>query len=81
MPAANPARRPGATSGYVPVNGLDMYYEIHGDGSPLVLFHGAMGTIDSCFAKLHIGLLNRVALASIDDPRIPGHTCASTPVN
>ena len=52
MPAANPARRADATSGYVPVNGLDMYYEIHGDGSPLALFHGAMGTIDSCFAKL-----------------------------
>ena len=52
MPPANPARRPGATSGYVPVNGLDMYYEIHGDGSPLALFHGAMGTIDSCFADL-----------------------------
>jgi len=34
------------------VNGLDMYYEIHGDGSPLVLLHGAMGTIDSCFANL-----------------------------
>jgi len=52
MPTANPARRPGATSGYVPVNGLDMYYEIHGDGFPLALFHGAMGTIDSCFAGL-----------------------------
>jgi len=52
MPAANPARRPDVTSGYVPVNGLDMYYEIHGDGSPLALFHGAMGTIDSCFAEL-----------------------------
>jgi pimeloyl-ACP methyl ester carboxylesterase len=46
------ARRPAATSGYVLVNGLDMYYEIHGDGFPLALFHGAMGTIDSCFAKL-----------------------------
>src|SRR6266496_4599808 len=52
MPPANPAGRPGATSGYVPVNGLEMYYEIHGDGSPLALFHGAMGTIDSCFADL-----------------------------
>ena len=46
------ARRPAATSGYVPVNGLDMYYEIHGDGFPLALVHGAMGTIDSCFARL-----------------------------
>jgi pimeloyl-ACP methyl ester carboxylesterase len=52
VPATNPASRPGATSGYVQVNGLDMYYEIHGDGSPLALFHGAMGTIDSCFTDL-----------------------------
>jgi pimeloyl-ACP methyl ester carboxylesterase len=50
--ASDPAGRPGAASGYVPVNGLDMYYEIHGDGSPLALVHGAMGTIDSCFANL-----------------------------
>jgi pimeloyl-ACP methyl ester carboxylesterase len=50
--AGDPARRPGATSGYMPVNGLDMYYEIHGAGSPLALLHGAMGTIDSCFARL-----------------------------
>ena len=57
--AANPAHRPAATSGYVPVNGLDMYYEIHGQGSPLALFHGAMGTIDSCFA----GLLPALAAA------------------
>ena len=52
MPATNPASRQGATSGYALVNGLDMYYEIHGDGSPLALFHGAMGTINSCFTDL-----------------------------
>src|SRR5262249_17386739 len=52
VPAANPAPGPGAASGYVRANGLDVYYEIHGDGSPLALFHGAMGTIDSCFADL-----------------------------
>ena len=28
-------------SGYVPVNGIRMYYEVHGQGSiPLVLIHG-----------------------------------------
>ena len=37
---------------YVPVNGLDMYYEVHGAGLPLVLLHGAMGTIESCFGAL-----------------------------
>jgi hypothetical protein len=27
--------------GYATVNGLEMYYEIHGTGRPLVLLHGA----------------------------------------
>ena len=34
-------------TGYAPVNGLQMYYEIHGQRrSPLVLLHGAFATID-----------------------------------
>jgi pimeloyl-ACP methyl ester carboxylesterase len=32
-------------TGYAPVNGLRMYYEIHGSGEPLVLLHGGFGTI------------------------------------
>ena len=31
---------------YAEVNGLNMYYEIHGTGRPLVLLHGAYMTID-----------------------------------
>ena len=27
-------------SGYAPVNGIELYYEIHGEGKPLVLLHG-----------------------------------------
>src|SRR3712207_330217 len=30
-----------ARTGYAPVGDLQMYYEIHGDGPPLVLLHGA----------------------------------------
>jgi pimeloyl-ACP methyl ester carboxylesterase len=33
-------------TGYAPVNGLQMYYEIHGAGEPLLLLHGAFGAID-----------------------------------
>jgi pimeloyl-ACP methyl ester carboxylesterase len=37
------------TTGYAPVNGLKMYYEIHGSGSgePLVLLHGSYMTISN----------------------------------
>jgi pimeloyl-ACP methyl ester carboxylesterase len=32
-------------TGYAPVNGLQMYYEIHGSGEPLVLLHGGLMAI------------------------------------
>jgi pimeloyl-ACP methyl ester carboxylesterase len=37
------------TTGYAPVNGLEMYYEIHGSGSgePLVLLHGSFMAISN----------------------------------
>lgn len=31
-------------SGYVPVDGLRMYYEVHGKGQPLILLHGGLGS-------------------------------------
>jgi pimeloyl-ACP methyl ester carboxylesterase len=39
-------------SAYASVNGVDIYYEFHGGGRPVVLLHGALGTIESCFADL-----------------------------
>lgn len=39
-------------TGYADVNGLHMYYETYGDGTPLVLLHGGMLTIDLNFAGL-----------------------------
>jgi pimeloyl-ACP methyl ester carboxylesterase len=46
-------------SGYAPVNGLKMYYEIYlpagkagGEGNPLVLLHGAFNTINLAFGQL-----------------------------
>jgi pimeloyl-ACP methyl ester carboxylesterase len=37
---------------YATVNGLHMYYEIHGNGTPLVLIHGAGSTIQTTFGRL-----------------------------
>ena len=30
-------------TGYTPINGLSMYYEIHGAGQPLILLNGGFG--------------------------------------
>ncbi len=42
--AINPNIKP-AESGYADVNGLQMYYEVYGEGRPLVLVHGSYMTI------------------------------------
>jgi pimeloyl-ACP methyl ester carboxylesterase len=44
--------RPAPQTGYAPVNGLEMYYEIHGSGHPLVLLHGGFGTIETEFGRM-----------------------------
>jgi len=35
-----------AKTGYAPVNGLKLYYEIHGTGEPLVLLRGGLGSTE-----------------------------------
>ncbi len=39
-------------SGYAPVNGLKMYYEIQGTGKPIVLLHGSFMTINMNWNKI-----------------------------
>ena len=40
-------------TGYAPVNGLQMYYEIHGSGgTPLLLLHGGLFNIDLQFGEV-----------------------------
>jgi len=41
-----------STSGYALVNGLKMYYEIYGSGTPLVLIHGGGSTIQTTFGQV-----------------------------
>lgn len=37
---------------YASVNGINMYYEIHGSGQPLVLIHGGGSTIKTAFSAV-----------------------------
>jgi len=39
------ARAPG-DAGHIEANGVNYYYEVHGDGEPLLLLHGGLGSID-----------------------------------
>lgn len=39
-------------SGYAPVNGIKVYYEVYGQGLPIVLLHGSFYTIDMNWSQL-----------------------------
>lgn len=41
-----------SSSGYAPVNGIKVYYEVYGQGKPIVLLHGAFYTIEMNWAEL-----------------------------
>src|SRR4051794_37715782 len=66
-------------TGYAPVNGLNMYYEVHGapgEGSanrPLVLLHGALATIDTCFDKVLPSFAMRRQVVAVEQ-QAHGHT-------
>jgi pimeloyl-ACP methyl ester carboxylesterase len=55
-------------SGYAPVNGLELYYEIHGDasGSPIVLLHGAFSGIGTSFGAVAPALAERRQVIGVE---------------
>ena len=59
-----------ATQGYVDVNGVHMYYETYGAGTPLVLLHGGMLSIRLNFAGLIPTLAKRHQVIGVE---LQGH--------
>ncbi|MES2266838.1 MAG: alpha/beta hydrolase [Bacteroidota bacterium] len=49
---ANAQQSKPVASGYAPVNGIKVYYEVYGQGKPLVLLHGAFMTIAGNWAEM-----------------------------
>jgi len=54
-------------TGYAPVNGIKMYYEIHGSGgTPLVLIHGGGSTIETTFGNILPFLLTQGKVIALE---------------
>jgi len=64
---------PNFKSGYSEVNGLTMYYEIYGQGNPLVLIHGGGSTIQTSFGRI-IPLLAKHRQIIAVELQAHGHT-------
>jgi pimeloyl-ACP methyl ester carboxylesterase len=61
-------------SGLAPVNGLEVWYEVHGEGRPRVLLHGGFGsseqfgpTLPALAADMNVHPLLPIAVASFLD--------------
>ena len=50
---------------YASVNGISLYYEIHGTGKPLIMLHGGFGTFEM-FAALSPALTEKYQVIGVD---------------
>ena len=41
-----------SSGGYAPIKGIKVYYEVYGEGKPIVLLHGAFWTINMNWGQL-----------------------------
>ena len=53
-------------TGYANVNGIKLYYEIHGEGKPLVLIHGGGSTIQTTFGNILPLLAKKCAIIAVE---------------
>jgi pimeloyl-ACP methyl ester carboxylesterase len=62
-----------SNGGYANVNGLKMYYEVHGNGFPLVLIHGGGSTIGTTFGRILPALAKTHKVIAVE-MQAHGHT-------
>lgn len=53
-------------TGYAPVNGLNLYYEIHGTGEPLILLHGGVGATEM-FGEIQVAAIKAPTMLVFGD--------------
>lgn len=61
------------TYGYADIGELQMYYQIHGDGEPLLLLHGGITTIDTSFGQIIPALAESRQVIAVEQ-QAHGHT-------
>lgn len=62
-----------AAGQYADVNGLKMYYEIHGQGYPIVLIHGGGSTLQTTFGRIIPTLAQKHKVIAVE-MQAHGHT-------
>jgi pimeloyl-ACP methyl ester carboxylesterase len=65
--------QPDTAGQYASINGLRMYYEIHGTGMPLVLIHGGGSTIRTTFGRILPALAETHQVIAVE-MQAHGHT-------
>lgn len=69
----NQSDQAGLPGRYAPVNGLQLYFEIHGAGFPLVLIHGGGSTIGTSFGRILPELSRHFQVIAVE-MQAHGHT-------
>jgi pimeloyl-ACP methyl ester carboxylesterase len=69
LAVAEPDSLPALKTGYAPLNGLKLYFEIHGSGEPLVLLHGGLGATEM-FGEIMPSLSKNRQVIAVD---LQGH--------
>jgi pimeloyl-ACP methyl ester carboxylesterase len=54
---------------YAAVNGLNMYYEVHGEGPPLLLLHGGTGSIPTKWIPIFSNQFRVIAMEQMGHGR------------
>ncbi len=74
-PASTPTMTTTPATGRAPVNDIQMYYEIHGDGTPLIHLHGGLG--NTAHSENQIPVLKNIGHMWASEPNFAAEQAAS----
>jgi pimeloyl-ACP methyl ester carboxylesterase len=72
--ATAPERPAPKVVGFAPIDDVQMYYEVHGTGDPILFIHGGGGSTDGSWPKEYASQLSRQFMVIMADSRGHGHS-------